>query len=143
MPISKRKLDWIEDTAHDLYKEIKEKDPEDAKALEPIPPKWRKPVPKICTQSAAETDAYYSRFGTEFTAPERIEDDKFTRELEDYVNQSFQDWEWHSNEEHEAWIKTEQAKADEPTRSRKSKKLIVFIIKAAKAERQKYKAYKV
>ena len=39
LPISKRKLDWIEDTAHDLYKKIKEKDPEDAKALEPIPHK--------------------------------------------------------------------------------------------------------
>ena len=60
--------------------------------------------------------------------------------MEEYVNRSFQDWEWHSNEEHEAWIKAEQAKADEPTRSRKSKKLIVFIIKAVKAERQKYKA---
>ena len=96
----KRTMDSIEEHAQLLLKKIKAKNPKDAAELEKdcfVEPEVR----EICTQSVAMCEAMITEFGTEMPPVTVLDKQQYNKELEAYIENSFIEWNWHSNKQHE------------------------------------------
>ena len=136
----KRTLDSDEEHAPLLLKRIKAKNPKDAAELltdcsvETV-------VREICTQSVAMCDAMVTEFGTEMPPQTVLDPHQYNKELEAYIENSFIEWGWHSNKQHEKeltkWVKKVSDK--KKPLSDFGKECVILMIKAMRDERAKFR----
>ena len=138
----KRTMDSIEEHAQLLLKKIKAKNPKDAAELEKdcfVEPEVR----EICTQSVAMCEAMITEFGTEMPPVTVLDKQQYNKELEAYIENSFIEWNWHSNKQHEKELTKWEKKLTDQKKplSDVGKECVILMIKALRDERAKFRKY--
>jgi hypothetical protein len=106
-----RNVDEVEDNALRLLKIIKQKDPVDAEDLEKAIVPQPRETNKTCTQTKAQIEhILLADYGSENKSPPILNMKKWEKEIEEYIELSFIEWGWHTNEEHETYMETLEEK---------------------------------
>lgn len=137
----KRKPDLVEVHAATLLKKIKAKDPRAASKLEEARVQVQKQQREICTQSKALCEAICAEYGTELPPKTIINSHDYEHEMEQYIENSFIQWKWHSNAAHQKEIQKWLMKLNDNANSEKTRKKICLMIKALRQERSKFRKY--
>ena len=138
----KRTIDSVEGHAQLLLKKIKVKNPKDAAELLKdcsVEPEVR----EICIQSVAMCDAMVTEFGTEMPPQTVLDPHEYNKELEAYIENSFIEWKWHSNKQHEKELKKWEKKLTDTKKplSDMGKTCVILMIKAMRNERAKFRKH--
>ena len=98
-------------------------------------------VCEICTQSVAMCDAMVTDFGKEMPPQTALDPHEYLEELEAYIENSFVEWKWHSNKQHEKELtKWEKRLTDKKKPlSDFGKECVTLMIKALRDERAKFR----
>lgn len=138
----KRKTDAVEDMAEAFLKKIRIKDPLDAKKLEKAIIPFPDPTPKFCTQSKALCEKLATEYGvTGLPTPTIMKRSDYEAEIEEYIEQSFKAWKWHTKAQHQAELDRWARKKNIKGISKETIRDIDMMIKALQDERTKFRKF--
>ena len=118
---------------------IKQKDPADAEDLEKAIIPQPSETKKTCTQTKAQIEGILAEYGSENVSPPILNMKKWEKEKEEYIEMSFIEWGWQTNEEHESYLEVlEDSIRSGSTQGEETVQLKIFA-RALRQERAKFR----